>query len=405
MIFKTCRMIAPILALLLVHFTITYAKIYPAFHDIVPISAKTWEEVDIAWYNKFNPKKPNYAHLLRSIRYIKQHYYFQGKHLVYGAASKSIRPNAIIMAVKPIGRTSLLNLQSFGGNAQFVTGLYVHETNNVRTYQFMNPQGQRSILHATPNHPFYVRQLHTFIPISEVSPKMALVGKAGEVTHLICSIGKRHYCGTPYHGHKATWVYNIEVYQDHIYRVGTLSIKVHNCNLPSENDQASLTYEQGGSLSPEHDSLYGQMHLSRKIKSKLLKKLYSCWGDYSAESRDFNLHVHQESMKDESFYARYPESAQIVRSRWRQDMAGQEEIIQLNATKVTPLSFYDPNHLSGIRAFDKKTLNVTRNLREVSRKAGEWNSENRILHGWVDMEAHADDKGLYYSTNVITTRQ
>lgn len=241
-IFTATRMICLILALLFVHISITYAKIYPVSYDNVPISTKTWEEIDIAWYNKFNPKKPNHAHLLRPIRYIKQHHSLQGRQLVYDATLKSIRPNAVIVAAKPIAKASLISLHHSGANTQLVTGLYVHETNNVRTYRFINAQGQRSILHATPNHPFYVKQLHRFIPISQVTSKMTLVGKAGEAIHLKCPYRRKSSCSLPYHHPQPVWVYNIEVQKKHVYRVGKNELLVHNCsnNYSAPNSRTNI---------------------------------------------------------------------------------------------------------------------------------------------------------------------
>ena len=50
-----------------------FAKHYSLPYDNIPISAKTWEEIDIVWPNKFNRSKPNHGRLLRPINYARHH--------------------------------------------------------------------------------------------------------------------------------------------------------------------------------------------------------------------------------------------------------------------------------------------------------------------------------------------
>ena len=196
-------------------------------YDNVPISATSWKEIDIKWLNPFNPNVPNTAQLLRPISFIRSN------HLIVGHLAKlNMRgigiPNssAVLTAIKPLPKSTIQKIQA---NTQPVIGYFKHYVNDVRTYRFRDRSNHIFSIHATPNHPFWIKSLHIFLPITNVTSAMALVGKANRLVHLICPNNQSH-CGKSYRKGHIFMVYNIEVYRRHVYRVGHFNILVHNKN-------------------------------------------------------------------------------------------------------------------------------------------------------------------------------
>ena len=209
--------------------SIAYGHPYALSYDNKPITAKSWEEVDISWYNPLNHKIPNTAKLLRPIDYANKRGLVVGGHVHMKLGEFGV-PNAqiTVTAVKPLSQKRAYSIHHLPNGDKPIIGVYIHQTNDVRTYTFKDAKGKLSILHATPVHPFYVKNLHVYLPISKVTNSMQLVGKNNEIIHLLCPKHKHVHCGIPYHKGKITTVYNIEVYQKHFYRVGNHAIKVHN---------------------------------------------------------------------------------------------------------------------------------------------------------------------------------
>ena len=232
------------LSLLLLYLCLTHyclAQRYTLPYDNVPITASSWEEVDIAWPNIFNSNIPNTAKLLRPINYAHQHGLVMGAHINMKLGELGVS-NAVITitAVRHLSQQTVDQIHRLQQGEKPIIGVYVHQTNDVRTYHFKDKQGKISTIDATPVHPFYVKNLQAYLPISQVTDNMQLVGKKNEAIHLICPRNKHQKCGLPYHKGKIIPVYNIEVYQRHFYRVGHDAIKVHNptgagCGAPVED--------------------------------------------------------------------------------------------------------------------------------------------------------------------------
>ena len=108
-----------------------------------------------------------------------------------------------------------------------VTGIFVHRVKNVKTWYFVDEKQHITTLNATDNHPFYIRNLHAFLPVKEITPEMLLYA-GGRNLHLLCH-GKPGHCGRPFHSGRAVYVYNVEVKKRHIYYVGKENVLVHNC--------------------------------------------------------------------------------------------------------------------------------------------------------------------------------
>ena len=201
---------------------IAHATHYTLSYDNKPITVSSWEEISIKWHG-------GHAKLLRPIAYAHRQGLVVGGHVHMGLAEFGV-PNAEVnvTAVNPIPQQTIDKIHHLPKGRKPIIGVYVHQTKDVRTYRFVDMQGHTSIVHATPVHPFYVNNLHTYVPISKVTDTMQLVGKNNEIIHLICPKGKHQRCGKPYHQGRITTVYNLEVHQKHFYRVGNNAIKVHN---------------------------------------------------------------------------------------------------------------------------------------------------------------------------------
>lgn len=248
---------------------ISAAQHYPLSYDNIPINAQTWEEIDITWYNKFNPIEPNTAKLLRPIIYVKSHHLAVDKLAYLHMQDIGIPDNSAV--VTAIMHLSSKMITKISDQSDPVIGYFKHYVNNVKTYYFKNSTGHVVSIHATPNHPFYVENLNRFLPISQINRSMILVGKNNSLVHLICPSRKKNHCGVPYHKDRIFSIYNIEVYRRHVYRVSTQMILVHN-----KGKYGSLT-----SISDDDTSQDFRLYLGQgddatvyKLRSGIVQKTY-----------------------------------------------------------------------------------------------------------------------------------
>ncbi len=262
-----------------------YAANFPTIHyganpsyDSIPITPKTWKEVDLNYFSVINGKRyQNIIDLLRPITWLHQH----GMDKVGNTISLSLpefginHVKAYVVAIKP---TTLDTRGMSWSKIDFrpVIGKFKRYALDVRTYTFRDSKGHSDHIHATPNHPFYVQNKHGFVPIEDVKDTDVLVGMGSEaslplddskridakgnarlddVVRLICSKGQHNHCGKPYSdGKHPMAVYNLEVYKQHVFRVGVQGVLVHNCSL---NDEGILTpSEQYINLSTEFHNDY-----------------------------------------------------------------------------------------------------------------------------------------------------
>ena len=116
--------------------------------------------------------------------------------------------------------------------AGMVTGIFSRYVLDTAIYAFLNMKtGVHSSLIVTPNHPFYVKNKQTFIPIDKVSLHDRLVNDSGDKVQLFSADsgnhGKKHSLSSI-----PVRVYNMELHQKHIYFAGAERIMVHNiCTL------------------------------------------------------------------------------------------------------------------------------------------------------------------------------
>ena len=126
-----------------------------------------------------------------------------------------------------------------------VTGVFISHVISVNTYTVKNSQtGLTSLIHATPEHRFYVVNRHAFIPIKDIASTDRLEDSEGRDMQLICGADRNNHCGTSYNTGIPTEVFNMEVHGRHTYFVGSTNVLVHNMcndNLPESPDKGRGT--------------------------------------------------------------------------------------------------------------------------------------------------------------------
>ena len=113
-----------------------------------------------------------------------------------------------------------------------VTGVFLRHSMDVRTYTFQSlTTGRLSKINATPEHPFYVTNLHTWMPLYKITPSMLLTDNHNNSAMLRCRGDRQYHCGVSLYPRKIRTVYNLEVYKKHAYHVGRLFLLAHNYGL------------------------------------------------------------------------------------------------------------------------------------------------------------------------------
>ena len=134
-----------------------------------------------------------------------------------------------IESVSPIDNTTL-KINSDLMSRGIITGIFLRHSINVRTYTFKSPvTGRVSKVNATPEHPFYVKSLHRWMPLRKITASMILMDNHANPVMLQCADHRQHHCGVPLHPGEISAIYNLEVHRKHTYFVGRRSLLVHNC--------------------------------------------------------------------------------------------------------------------------------------------------------------------------------
>ncbi len=261
-----------------------YAANYSTIHyganpsyDSIPITPKTWKEVDLSYFSVINGKRyQNSIDLLRPITWLHQH----GMDKVGNTITLSLlkfginRVKAYVVAIK-LTKVDTRGVNWSKRGFRPVIGTFKRYALDVRTYTFRDSKGHIDHIHATPNHPFYVQNKHGFVAIEDVKDTDVLVGiengaglsgnkhngtgsyydegngngnrdvnaeghgrlnnnenghdRLDDVVHLVCAKGIHNHCGKPYSdGKHPIAVYNLEVYRKHVFRVESEGVVVHN---------------------------------------------------------------------------------------------------------------------------------------------------------------------------------
>ena len=222
---------------------------------------RVWEKINIKFYNKFNHKETGTVSLLRPEGYSRSHGLISGRQNIHIKKWMN-KVNRLYAGIVEININILtdddIKNKKISGKTDnkrnMVTGIYIYTTNNVFTWTFKNNHGNIFKIHATQNHPFYVKNLKKFLPLSRITSGMVLMNDHQDTVRLICPAGRRNHCGTPYHSSR---VYDIEVSQQHQYFVSSEHVMVHNCqmNIPESSQEVTSSFPESNSSSAGYNAV------------------------------------------------------------------------------------------------------------------------------------------------------
>ena len=137
-----------------------------------------------------------------------------------------------ITSIKPASLTGVFLHKKNTLKKGQVTGIYRRYVSVVKTYQLKNVNtGVVSIVHATPNHPFYVLNRKKFVALDNITPEDEMLTSTGNKVQMQCPPGCLSHCGKIWHKGIPTPVYNLEIYHNHTYFTGADRVLVHNCTV------------------------------------------------------------------------------------------------------------------------------------------------------------------------------
>ena len=144
-----------------------------------------------------------------------------------GAIDLDLPEMGAVGVARVIGVAPCLPLKP--GRGRVVTGTYTHSGATVLD---VGVEGLGEPVGATPMHPFYSADRRRYVAAKDLAAGERLLTAGGEAR--VASVARRPG------GHR---VYNLEVHGDHVYRVSTLGVLVHN------------TSPAGGRMTPDQQAL------------------------------------------------------------------------------------------------------------------------------------------------------
>ena len=214
-----------LLPIMLYLFHTAYAipiKVQQYSYDHISITS-SWKAIYVTWSSGYGKHYMNHAILLRPTSFIKQH------HLHVKGSADSLNPTWGISSHATI--VSMIPCKTPKQTKGAVIGVFKHYTNTVNIYTFSDNKGHQTQLRATPNHRVYVVDqiihhqiipIHRFMAIHSITHTMEVINDHHTTMHLTQVILDNT--------HTIQAVYNLEVYQRHIYYVGHDGVLVHNGN-------------------------------------------------------------------------------------------------------------------------------------------------------------------------------
>ena len=254
------------------------------------IKAETLEHIVFEWPNPYNMLHPNRIELLRPEGYAHQHGLKKSTYYRVTRSKNMAFPERVKLIT--IDKYKTVNNRNKNQYAM-VTGTFIHQSETVKVWRFIDEHRHITVLNATDNHPFYVKNLHAFLPIKDITSKMSLDAGA-HTLHLLCR--NRLNCGQPFHSDKPVYVYNIEVKKRHVYRVGEENILVHNCSeLTTDNNSGPTTEERGSISSPNMAAMANDKPADEIIFKEASGAVNFNREEYMPEPRQFEIITGEEN--------------------------------------------------------------------------------------------------------------
>ena len=140
--------------------------------------------------------------------------------------------HARITAIHPIKSENQRHFLH-NGQTKIVTGQFERHTINIKRYTFRNIEtGKITTVNATPEHPVYVKNRATFVPMDLLLNTDHLLNNAGQEIRLICRGNHTQHCSESLHNNIPLPVYNLEIDHSHTYFISDIRLLVHNvCKL------------------------------------------------------------------------------------------------------------------------------------------------------------------------------
>ena len=216
-------------------------------------------------FKYFNPDiryKYDRVELLRPIGYAHQHEFKKKSYVNADFNSNDMFANRA--KIITVDKYKLVQSKK---NNQYapVTGIFVHQAANIKTWRFIDEKNHITTVNATDNHPFYVKNLRTFLPVKDITPQM-LLSADGHSIHLLCH--DKFQCGKPFSSNAP--VYDIEVKKRHVYFIGKDKILVHNCAVSNvverENGRIADTMPLSAGYKEEKEDVAIKKHTIKQKK-------------------------------------------------------------------------------------------------------------------------------------------
>ena len=193
------------------------------------------ERIVFERFNPYNCKYYDRIELLRAAGYSRHHGLI--KNAYFNLPFEKDQGFAGKVKVVSIDRYKTKN-NSQSDKYSPVTGIFVRWVKNVKTWRFIDEHNHITVLNATDNHPFYVKKLRAFLPIKNIIPEMS-IGAGGHALHLLYD--DKLNDSRSFNSGRLVRVYNIEVGNRHVYRVGSEGVLVHNCAVDAARVHKKVT--------------------------------------------------------------------------------------------------------------------------------------------------------------------
>ena len=148
-------------------------------YDHVPITPKTWEEVDLSYFDMINGDPyPGSIQLLRPIKWLHLHDMDKVGNVVTLSIPEFsvVDVKAQVVGIKPT-KLDTRGVDWTKMRSSPVIGRFQRYAPIVKTYTFRNlTTGKISTVDATPNHPFYVKNKKAFVPSLRFAPNQKVTG-------------------------------------------------------------------------------------------------------------------------------------------------------------------------------------------------------------------------------------
>ncbi len=237
-------------------------------YDLISITPKTCQQVTLNYIDQIDGQSyPAEIKLLRPIKWLEENDIDQvEKRSIFSLPEFGI--DQVEVTVTDITDTKVVTKGTdwHKEKAKTVIGTFKRYAQDVRTYTFIDENGNVEKINATPNHPFYVINKQTYIAIDDITTNDNLISQSGNIVKLICEKDQMVSCGEHINKDgRPVVVYNLEVYMKHVYYVSKSDVLVHNPCLSASGRSFDVD---------AHNGLFGGQGLNVLRSSTVPEQMY-----------------------------------------------------------------------------------------------------------------------------------